>query len=133
LHYSNKHLDTSYYFNKAILCLRDQSETAFWKLNLELLGRTKEISLLKEDDLDKSREILEQILKSETFADVNQEKIFECIKDEANSSKSRKYLLTIQNDFKYLSRLPFPLVFINDTRIEYSSGSLLQAVENFVN
>ena len=133
LHYSNKHLDTSYYFNKAILCLRDQSETAFWKLNLELLGRTKEISLLKEDDLDKSREILEQILKSGTFADVNQEKIFECVKDETSGNKNRKYLLTIQNDFQYLTRLPFPLVFINDTRIEYSSGSLLQAVENFVN
>jgi len=133
LHYTNKHLDTSYYFNKAILCLREQSETDFWKLNLELLGRVKEITLLKEDDLDKSRELLESIFKAGNFPDVNQGKVFSCIKDENEKGKIRKYLLGIKQDFQYLSRLPIPLVFINDVRVNYDSISLLQAVNQFVN
>lgn len=135
IHYSHRDLDLNYYFNKAALCVNKQNAGAFWRFNLDLLNLSPRTSLFKTDDLDKGKEIIDEVLKHKNYTDLNKKDFNLCLKNEEVDKKQNKkspisrYLTTVRNDLAFLRRFPFPIIFINGRKSASASKTILQSVE----
>lgn len=132
LHISKKHLDVGYYLNKAAMCVHKNDRSDFWKLNLKLLSKSKEISLLKEDDLDNARKILEVAFGEAELRSLTMDQLLTCIRDDSDKNDITKYLTSVMSDFRFTQRLPLPIIFVNESRVDMTGGTLIETVRIFL-
>lgn len=122
-HYSDDTLDKTYYLNKAALCVHEQSKDLFWKFNLALLKKNSEIKLLKSENLGSARKLFMETLKDKAFDDLDNKEFEVCLKEERSSKKGvaknkiAAHLSVISSEFKFLSGLKMPIVFVNGRRL----------------
>jgi hypothetical protein len=116
---SSKSLSVDYYVNKSALCFYEQDKSLFWNYNIKLLSRAKNLKLLRDDNLDRARVILDEILSSKAFDMIKKDEIFSCIKNEKRG-KDGKYLNPVvrrlrvaKEKFQFLTVFPLPVILIN--------------------
>lgn len=132
IHFSESFLDKEYYLNKAAVCVYLENKNDFWKFNLELLKRNNEIVLLKMTDLDKSREIIEEIFKSNKDLKTSITKVLSCIKDEEETSVAKRHLVSITNSIKFISFSNEPVFIVNGVKVDLKEKTLLKAFKSVV-
>jgi bacterioferritin (cytochrome b1) len=123
-------IDSYAYLNTMALCVKDNlSEQKFWAYHSIAMNQSNTIKGMKNNDLQRARNFVKEVMKSNEFTEEQQKKAFDCIGELKESNETLQKYVASKRRLKFLPRITSPMVIFNGRLMDLEGRRVFHEVD----
>lgn len=128
--YNKNDIDSYSYLNTMALCIKEKvSEQRFWAYHSIAMNQSNSIVGMKNNDLQRARSFVKEIMKSNEFTAEEEKKAFDCVGEMKETNPMLQKYVAAKRRLKFLPEITSPMVIFNGRILDLEGRRIFHEVD----